>query len=536
VAGGVLNLGSTLRIVNSTIAQNTGQGTGGGFDIPSGAVTIVNCTIVGNADTSNDASGAGGIAKVGGTLTLANSIVSQNSAGPSSADNNVAAAAINANHANFIGGDPKLGPLQDNGGPTFTMDPNANSPVLDGGSNADATDTDAPGGNALVIDQRGGNRLVDGNLNGLATVDQGAIEFSPGAVFPIVIGADLGHSPEVKVYDAATSTSASALHFDFNAYEGTFQGGVRAAVGDINGDGVSDIITAPGGVKVTLVNVNGALLPQFDFSAGRAPEIKVFSGVTGGKIDDFVAYPASFTAGVFVAVADVDHDGKLDIITGPEATGQSGHTNVRVFFKTHLINTGAPLMPDREFNAYDPGFGGGVRLAAADFNRDGFADIVTGPGIWSGPDIRIFDGKILTNSSIGSKIGEFLAYDFRYFGGVFVSTGDVNGDGAPDVVTGTNGNGGPEVKGFSGASILVPTPAVVDDFFAYDPAFNGGARVSVLDINGDGKADIITGSGPGATALVRVFDGGTGLQLNSSSLDNFLPFDVLFSGGVFIGG
>jgi hypothetical protein len=538
--GGIDNvINGTLRIFNSTIAANITQGIGGGIDINSGTVTIVNCTIVGNADTSNNATGAGGIAKTGGTLTLANCIVAQNNAGPSSADNNVAAAVINNNNSNFIGGDPKLGPLQDNGGPTFTMNPQMNSPVVDEGNNTFATDTGGSGtpGNPLLVDQRGGHRFVDGNVNGTVAVDVGAVEFTPGQVFPIVVGPDLGHAPEVKVYDVATSNSGAALHLDFNAYEASFQGGVRIAVGDINGDAIPDIVTAPGGVKVTLVNVNGALMPQFDFSAGRAPEIKVFSGVNGTKLDDFLAYPSSFTAGVFVALGDVDLDGKLDIIAGPEATGQSGHTNVRVFFNTHLINTGAALTPDREFNAYDPGFGGGVRVAAADLNRDGNAEIITAPGIWSGPDIRVFDGHNLAVNSIASKIGEFLAYDFRYFGGVFVSTGDVNRDGRPDIVTGTNGNGGPEVKAFSGASSLNnPAPTILDDFFAYDPAFNGGARVSVLDVNGDGKADIITGSGPGGTALVRVFDGGTGLQLNNSPVDNFLPFDVLFSGGVFVGG
>jgi len=41
-----------------------------------------------------------------------------------------------------------------------------------------------------------------------------------------------------------------------------------------------------------------------------------------------------------------------------------------------------------------------------------------------------------------------------------VSTGDVNGDGLPDVVAGTDGNGGPETKAFSGAKILGnPAPA-----------------------------------------------------------------------------
>jgi hypothetical protein len=386
------------------------------------------------------------------------------------------------------------------------------SPAIDAGTNQ---------GLQVTTDQRGYPRISN------STVDIGAYEFQPFHF--LAVSADLGGGPEVKVYDETTGS----LRLDFNAYEPTFTGGVRVALADINGDGVPDIITAPGGVKVTLVNVNGVLMPSFDFSAGRAPEIKVFSGVDGSLLDDFLAYPSSFTAGVFVAVADVNNDGKPDIITGPDATGQPGHTNVRVFFHDSLINTGAALTPNREFNAYDPGFGGGVRLAAADLNGDGFADIVTAPGIWSGPDIRVFDGKTLINNAIGSKIGEFLAYDFRYFGGVFVATGDVNGDGLADIITGTNGNGGPEVKAFSGGTVLSnPTPTIIDDFFAYSPAFNGGARVAVIDLNG--QEDIVTGAGPGGGPHVRIFDGATGVPLPDPQ-DSFYAFDALFSGGVFVG-
>ena len=90
------------------------------------------------------------------------------------------------------------------------------------------------------------------------------------------------------------------------------------------------------------------------------------------------------------------------------------------------------------------------------------------------------------------------------------------------------------MKAFSGSTALGnPTPTIVDDFFAYDPAFNGGARVAVVDIYG--HADIVTGAGPGGGPHVRIFDGATGLQLPDAQ-DSFFAFDPTFSGGVFVGG
>ena len=86
--------------------------------------------------------GRGSIAKFnGGLLTLINSIVAQNAAAPASVDDNIDPADILTNTNNFLGGDPHLGPLQNNGGPTFTMAPLLGSPVINAGNTAAITPT-----------------------------------------------------------------------------------------------------------------------------------------------------------------------------------------------------------------------------------------------------------------------------------------------------------------------------------------------------------------------------------------------------------
>ncbi len=135
VGGGVFNLSTNanaISINNSTIAGNVALG-GGGVQSNGGTANLTNVTIVGNAEFQDLTNTAGGLGRAAGTVNSTNAIVAQNIS-PGS-DDDVDPDTLNgADNNNFISGNPMLGPLQDNGGPTFTMLPLPGSPVLGGGT------------------------------------------------------------------------------------------------------------------------------------------------------------------------------------------------------------------------------------------------------------------------------------------------------------------------------------------------------------------------------------------------------------------
>jgi hypothetical protein len=301
----------------------------------------------------------------------------------------------------------------------------------------------------------------------------------------LVTAPDAGGGPDVRVLDSGTG----AVVTEFLAYDAHFVGGVRVAVAT-GSTGTQEIITAPG--------------------PSGGPDIRVFDATSGALLREFNAYSPFFLGGVYVAAGDVNGDGVPDIITSADA---GGGPEVKVFSGTD----GSVLM---DFLAYGQFFTGGVRVAAGDVNGDGHADIITAPGPGGGPDVRVYSGKD------GSLLREFLAFGPFFTGGVYVAAGDVNGDGKADIITGPGASGGPNVLVYSGAN-----GSVLANFLAYGASFTGGVRVAAADVNGDGKAEVITGAGPTGGPQVNVFNG-----LGTATLDAFYAYDSAFLGGVFVGG
>ena len=136
-----------------------------------------------------------------------------------------------------------------------------------------------------------------------------------------------------------------------------------------------------------------------------------------------------------VAIGDVNGDGVGDIITG---TGGGGGPRVVV------VDAEGNVL--RDFFAYEPGFRGGVNVAAADVNDDGFDDVAVGTGKGGGPRVVVFDGK--TGEEL---IRNFSHWTASFRDGVNVTGGDVDGDGT-DLVAGTSKGGARRVRAFDGAT------------------------------------------------------------------------------------
>lgn len=130
------------------------------------------------------------------------------------------------------------------------------------------------------------------------------------------------------------------------------------------------------------------------------------------------------------------------------------------------------------FLAYGQSFLGGVSVGIGDLDGDGSPDIVSGAGAGGGPHVRVFG----TNQAIKSQ---FFAYDQKFRGGVSVAVGDVNSDGSQEIVTGPGFGGGPHVRVFNRLG------KVLNQFFAFDSTKRAGVRVSVGDVDGDGKYEIL---------------------------------------------
>ena len=201
----------------------------------------------------------------------------------------------------------------------------------------------------------------------------------------IVVTPDEGGGGRVVVYSIAPGGAAALRSSFFGIDDPNFRGGARIATGDVNHDGVDDLVVAAG------------------FLGG--PRTAIFNGTTVLSapmrlVNDFFAFPGadaqSLHNGVFVAAGDVNGDGFADLVFGG---GPGGAPRVLILDGA-LVAAGksgeAQNNPVANFfvagNQIDRG---GVRVAVTDVDGDNRADVAAGSGVGSPAKIRIYRGTDL---------------------------------------------------------------------------------------------------------------------------------------------
>src|SRR5205807_6407669 len=133
----------------------------------------------------------------------------------------------------------------------------------------------------------------------------------------------------------------------------------------------------------------------------------------------------------------------------------------------------------------EPTFTGGVFVAAGDLDGDGRAEVVATPDMGGGPNVVIF--SLNSDGSLAAPRAFFALGNPAFRGGARAAVGDINGDGTPDLAVGAGFLGGPNVEIHNGKAVAAGdyTSLIGGGFFAFDGAdattLRNGVFLSVGD-------------------------------------------------------
>jgi hypothetical protein len=286
----------------------------------------------------------------------------------------------------------------------------------------------------------------------------------------------VANAGETRVSVSLNTTPQGAATFSFAPLQTLPEQGwaVFVAAADFNGDGRPDLVVSDGGNLATvLLNTTAVGASTASFSAGRTFAVPSATAIT---------------------VADFNGDGKPDFVVsdGP------GNNSVSFFLNTTPAGSDTVSFVRQDYNVGNSG-----PLAVADINGDGKPDLI----ICGCSNNAV--SVLLNITPAGSNTLSFSAPKTFASNAYFVTTGDLNGDGKPDIVV-TN------YSPYYGEVIVLlnttPTGAAVPSFAAAQSFAVGQNPVPavVADVNGDGRPDLVVGNSYFGTLSVLLNTAATG--------------------------
>jgi hypothetical protein len=235
---------------------------------------------------------------------------------------------------------------------------------------------------------------------------------------------------------------------------------------------------------------------------------------TGTSFTPFVGY----TGPIRTAIADFNGDGVADYAF---ATGAGTAAQVSIIDGA----TGAQILAPTQVLG---GFGGGAFIAAGDVTGDGKTELAVAADAGGLPTIELYsvaNGQLI-------PITSFLAFSSTNNRGVRIAMGDVNHDGADDLIVGSGAGGLPRVEIYNGRSLATGQPSfLASPFLAYATTMRYGVNVATGDVNGDGFDDVIVSQGVGGTSKVRVWSGALISANPGVSVTNLNTIQTFFANG-----